>query len=164
MPEPLAVLLLPSVLEEFEFADHARDLLQIPRVVALEPPRWRTRKIFREFVPGRQAKRLRLPGVPRVLVLYHPAQYPLARAISGRYEETELWYMRPDLGELRDEPAYTRDDLFVLDELASQRAVESRLLRRDSDPRSVNEALRVRLRELEVISVRPFVPGARVGR
>jgi hypothetical protein len=160
--EPLAILLLPAQLEEFELADHARDLLQIPRVIALEPPRWRTRRILRDVVPVRQAKRLRLPGDPRVLVLYHPGQYPLARALRNRYAQSELWYMRPDLGELRDELAYSREELLALDELACERAVEVRLIRRDSDPRGVNEPLRVRLYELEIISARPFVPGARV--
>jgi hypothetical protein len=161
VPEPLAVLLLPSDLEDFQLAAHAHDLLQIPRVIALEPPRWRRRRIFRDVVPVRQAKRLRFPGEPRVLVLYHPAQYPLARALQSRYQAAELWYMRPDLGELRDERAYSRDELFALDELASERAVETRLVRTDSDASAVDESLRVRLRELEIISGRPFVPGVR---
>ncbi len=37
MSEPLAVLLLPCKLEQFELAKHARGLLSIPRVLALEP-------------------------------------------------------------------------------------------------------------------------------
>jgi hypothetical protein len=160
--EPLAVLLLPADLEDFELQAQARDLLSIPRVLALEPPRRRTPRVLRDAVPVRQAKRLRLPGEPRVLVLYHPAQYPLARALMARYPQAELWYVRPDLGELRDDPAYAREELLVLDERACERAAEVRLANRDADPSVANESLRLRLRELEIISSRVFVPGGRV--
>jgi hypothetical protein len=161
--EPLAVLLLPRQLEEFERAAHARELLAIPRVLALEPPRRRAPRFLRDAVPMRQARRLRFPGEPRVFVLYHPGQYPLARALYQRYEEAELWYMRTDPATLCGEQGYSGDELRDLDELARERATESHLAAKDADARVVNERIRVRLHELEIISTRPFVPGARVG-
>jgi hypothetical protein len=160
--EPLAVLLLPCRLEEFERAGHARDLLAIPRVVALEPSRRRTPRFLRDAAPMRSAKRLRFPGEPRVIVLYHAEQYQLARALRGRYEGAELWYMRTVPAVLRGDEGHSRDELRELDELAFQRATETHLVAEDADARIVNEPLRVRLRELGIISTRPFVPGARV--
>ncbi|MDO8211358.1 hypothetical protein [Conexibacter sp. CPCC 206217] len=101
MPEPaddpLALLLLPVPLEQFEHAEHARDLLRAPRVVALEPPRMSWQRIAR--LPGtlalgvgvRQAKRLRLPGPVRVVVLYDALQLPLAQGLQLRHAGAELW-------------------------------------------------------------------------
>lgn len=155
--EPLGLLLLPSKLEQFERAEHARELLQIPRVVALEPSRRRAPRWMRDTIPMRQVKRLRLPGEPRMLVLYHPAQYPLARGLSARYKEAELWYVRPDPESLVAEPTYSRAELLELDQLAAERAAH------DATTEGVaGEELRLRLRELGVISPRPFVPGARI--
>jgi hypothetical protein len=159
--EPLALLLLPSKLEEFELADHARDLLAIPRVLALEPGRFRTPRFLREAVAARGGRRLRLPGEPRLLVLYHPRQYPLARALCARYEQAELWYLRPN------DPAQTSggdraEELSDLDRLARERATETRIVNHTAAPSELREPLRRRLLELEVISHRPFVPGARV--
>lgn len=155
--EPLGVLLLPCELERFEHADHVRGLLQIPRVLALEPPRRRVPRWLRDTIPARQVKRLRLPGEPRLVLLYHPAQYPLARALCARYAAAELWYRRPDPATLPSEGAFTREELVELDGLARERArcdqpVEGR----------TDEPLRIRLGELEIINHRPFVPGARI--
>ena len=152
--EPLGVLLLPCRLEEFGFADHARDLLSIPRVVAVEPPRRQTPRMLRDTLPARQARRLRFPGTPRVMVLYHPMQYPLARALVARHDRSELWYIASGADELRDELGYRRDELVELDQLARTRARQT-IAHGD-------DALRYRLRELEIISARPFVPGARI--
>jgi hypothetical protein len=148
------VLLLPCRLEDFDLSDHARDLLSIPRVIALEASRRRAPRFLRDTAPTRQAKRLRFPGRPRVVVLYHPAQYPLARALVARYEGSELWYIGRDAGELRDEPGYGSEELTELDSLARTRA------RQTIGPG--DGALRFRLRELEIISHRPFVPGVRI--
>jgi len=158
--EPLALLLLPSKLEQFEFPAHARSLLSIPRVVALEPGWLRTPRLLRQSAPVRAARKLRLPGEPRVIVLYHPQQYPLARALCARYPEAELWYVRPaptalDAGDASPE---LRD----LDLLAAERAGEDHMGEQGPDLSELEERLRDRLRELEVISARPFVPGARV--
>ena len=158
--ELLGVLLLPAKLEQFEFAQHARELLEIPRVIALEPGRVRTPGFLRDALPVRQVKRLRLPGEPRVLVLYHPAQYPLARAFCGRYPNAELWYLRA-----RDVPAgRNADELTALDELAQERAVETRAILDPDERAAAEDALRLRLQQLDIISPRPFVPGARIPR
>ena len=111
MTEPLAVLLLPRRLEDFELKGHARDLLSIPRVIALEPSGRRVPKFLREMLPVRQTKRLRFPGEPRLVALYHPGQYPLARALCGHYEGAELWYFRPEPGSLSAAGPYSRDEL-----------------------------------------------------
>lgn len=152
--EPLGILLLPCELEDFELAGHARELLSIPRVAAVEPPRRRTPRLLRDTLPVRQAKRLRFPGEPRVLVLYHPAQYALGRALLARHQRSELWYVERELAALVDEPNFSRDELLELDQLARDRA------RQTISP--ADDALRYRLRELEIISARPFVPGARI--
>jgi hypothetical protein len=80
MPDPLAVLLLPDRLEEFALSEHARDLLRAPHVIALEPPRvsWarlaRLPDAFAARTALRQAKRLKLPGTARVVIIYSPLQ------------------------------------------------------------------------------------------
>ncbi|MBV8431166.1 MAG: hypothetical protein JO244_08395 [Solirubrobacterales bacterium] len=155
--EPLGVLLLPGRLEELEFAPHARELLDIPRVIALEPGRVRTPRFLRDAAPARQARRLRLPGEPRVVVLYHPLQYPLARSLCARYERSELWYLRCL------DPAGDRD-LTELDELAQARALEVRPITSPEERSAAEAALRQRLRELGIITHRPFFPDARIGR
>jgi len=158
MPEPtedsLAVLLLPGKLEEFELQAHARDLLAIPRVIALEPSRVPTPRFMRNAASVRQARRLPFPGRPRMVVLYHPAQYPLARAMLAYDEELELWYVPPDDASLLDS-AELRD----LDDLARAHATQIVLVR---DGTEVSDAdLRERMRELDVINARAFVPVAR---
>jgi hypothetical protein len=156
-PEPLAVLLLPRRLEDFELAAHARDLLAIPRVVALEPPRGRGPASMREAVSALQARRLRFPGDPRVLVLYRPRDYPLARALLGVHEGAELWYVAPDPAVFRT--AADRSD----DSAARARAVRVLAASPDGDFRAENEPLRSRFTEIGVISPHPFVPGVRLG-
>jgi hypothetical protein len=158
--EPLAVLLLPGKLEEFEFAAHARDLLSIPRVLALEPGRFRTPRFLRDTASARAARRLRLPGEPRVFVLYHPRQYPLARALCARHTQAELWYIRPEPAQLlAADPA---EELTDLDQLATERAGPARVISQTAEAAELREPVRLRLLELEIISARPFVPGARV--
>lgn len=160
--EPLGLLLLPRRLEQFELQEHARALLQIPRVVALEPGRLPTPSFLRNAAPMRTARRLKLPGLPRLLVLYHPMQYPLARALCTRYERAEFWYLRPDRASLRDQAGYMREELLELDELAADRATRTVLLGTEEVLAAQTASLRDRLVELGVISHRPFVPGARV--
>lgn len=147
--EPLGVLLLPGKLEEIQREQHARSLLSIPRVLALEPPRIRLSRFMRESASGKQAARLKFPGRPRLLVLYHPAQYPLARAILARYDDTELWYVPPaeDLDEAGQEA----------DTLARDRAAQ--ILEVAADGAVADEPLRDRLTELGVISPYAFIPG-----
>lgn len=154
LQEPLAILLLPAKLEQFELVEHARRLLEIPRVVALEPGRFRTPSWFRDHAPVRQVKRLRFPGVPRVVVLYHPRQYPLVRALLARYEQSELWYLRIDAAA----------ELPELDDLAQTRAEDVHRIQEPEARSAAEEALRLRLHELGIISQRPFVPGGRIDR
>ena len=95
--EPLALLLLPEPLERFAHAEHARDLLRAPRVLALEPPRMSWGRIARlpdSLALGigvRQARRLKLPGRVRVAILYDAGQLALAQGLQLRWEGAELW-------------------------------------------------------------------------
>lgn len=155
--EPLAVLLLPRRLEDYELAAHAQDLLAIPRVVALEPPRRRGSRPAREMAAALQARRVRFPGDPAVFVLYDPGQYPLARALLGVHDHAELWYARPDRA------AFAGDERRELDYLARARAEHLLVITADGDPRAENQPLRDRLVELGVISHQAFMPGARIG-
>ncbi len=158
MTEPaddvLAVLLLPGRLEGFAREQHARGLLSIPRVVALEASRLRPPGFLRDTVCQRQARRLRFPGRLRLLVLYHPAQYPLARALCARYQDLELWYVPPE-----PEAGPTADGkLADLDAMARERATQVL----GAGERPVDDALlRERLSELGVINPHAFLPGAR---
>lgn len=111
---------------------------------------------FTEAVAVRQARRLRLPGEPRLVVLYHPGQYPLGRAICSHYADVELWYVRPRTPDPATEPGR----LAEFDELAVGRA--TRVVRAE-DPDDT-EALRGRLLALEVINPRAFIPGALISR
>ena len=118
--------------------------------------------MIRDSVYVRQARRLRFPGEPRLLVLYDPRQYPLARALGGRYERAELWYARPPGAALEaaegDDPA----DLQSLDGLARERASDIESLGAEAIAGEASEALRARLSQLGIISQRAFVPGARI--
>ncbi|HWC86581.1 MAG TPA: hypothetical protein VG388_08580 [Solirubrobacteraceae bacterium] len=130
MPDPLAVLLLPQRLEEFELADHARDLLRAPRVIALEPPRvpWsrlaRLPEAFALRTALRSAKRLKLPGAVRVVIVYDPLQTFMGLGLLARHPEAELWYLR-SAGESEGEEGDARFRQRVADlaELARRRAV-----------------------------------------
>jgi hypothetical protein len=161
-PEPteesLAVLLLPSKLEGFELEAHARDLLTIPRVVALEPPRFRTPRIMRNAAGLRQARRLPFPGRPRILVLYHPAQYPLTRALLSHDDELELFYLPlVDDASLADSA-----ELREFDGLA--RAHATQILPVLPGPEVDDAPLRERMRDLDVINARAFIPPVRSRR
>jgi len=156
--DPLAVLLLPGRLEGLALEAHARDLLSIPRVVALEPSRVRPPRFLRDAISVRQARRLRFPGWPRLLVLYHPAQYPLARALCAYHENLELWYVLPDRGALEAADQAHARELLVFDELARERA---RQVLTATEGGVDAAPLRARLRELDVINPRAFIPGAR---
>jgi hypothetical protein len=95
---PLAVLLLPVALERFALRERAEDLLSAPGVVAVDPPRLSYGAVARvsdavaDSLAGVQARRMRLPGFPRVLIVFHPDQYPLARSLGALHPDAELWY------------------------------------------------------------------------
>ena len=63
------------------------------------------------------------------------------------------------LNPLRDEE---ERELELLDERAREVAEGVIAAQPDHDPRSDNQPLRDRLVELEIISSRPFIPGARI--
>jgi hypothetical protein len=153
---------LPRKLEQFELAAHARDLLDIPRVVAVEPPRLRRRPLLGEDIQAlRHARRLRFPGTPRLVVLYDPRQYHLARCLCVQHE-AELWYSRGGSEPPRNEGEAV--DLSDFHQMASELAAGVVVPGQCENPRQDNQPLRDRLVELEIISSRPFVPGARAGR
>jgi hypothetical protein len=105
---PLCVLLLPRPLERFILRDQADDLLRALGVVAVDPPRMpygiygRLPRALADAVGARAARRLvrtlrRTRGTPRAVVMFHPLQYPLARAVAAQAGEgCELWYGRWD--------------------------------------------------------------------
>ncbi|MEA2189424.1 MAG: hypothetical protein QOK16_4435 [Solirubrobacteraceae bacterium] len=131
MPEPRALLLLPRPLEGFILADQARDLLRAPGVVAADPPRVPYGAVARlpEPLRGRlahgTAKRLlrALPGDLRAVAIFHPVQWPLARALLALRPQAELWYGRWDRYEVAyDASPRMRARLAALHELAASRS------------------------------------------
>jgi hypothetical protein len=112
---PLLLLLLPAPLEEFDLRDRAEDLMTAPGVAAVDPPRLsytaaaRLGESFADALTGVQARRMRLPGIPRAMVLFDPLQYPLARGLLSVYPDAELWY--GPAGEPADERGRTLHDL-----------------------------------------------------
>ncbi|MGH2914095.1 MAG: hypothetical protein ACRDMX_03820 [Solirubrobacteraceae bacterium] len=157
MTDSIAVLLLPGRLEGFALEAHARGLLAIPRVIALEASRRRGPRFARDSVSLRQARRLRLPGRLALLILYHPAQYPLARALCAEHKQAELWYVAPERGALTGADA---EELHDFDRLARTHALYT--IEAVSGAGIDEAPLRGRLRELDVISPRAFVPSARM--
>jgi hypothetical protein len=90
---PLCLLLLPAPLETFDLRERAEDLLRAPGVAALDPPRMGYGRRLAETLAMLQARRMRLPGFPRLIVLFDPLQYPLARALISIHPGCELWYV-----------------------------------------------------------------------
>jgi hypothetical protein len=115
---PLCLLLLPAPLEAFALRERAENLLTAPGVAAVDPPRLSYRGAARlgesvaDGLTMVQARRMRLPGIPRALVVFDPLQYPLARALISLYPDAELWY-----GPMRDPGSEVE-----LDALARERA------------------------------------------
>jgi hypothetical protein len=113
--QPLLVLLLPERLERFHLERPVRDLLRAPGVVAVDPSRVPLARMA-PTVAARaaigQARRMKLPGTPRAVAVFHPHQMFLAGALLARHSDAELWYGRPAEGELEA----------ALDALMSERA------------------------------------------
>jgi hypothetical protein len=111
---PLLVLLLPARLEAFELRERAEELLAAPGAVAVEPARvsygalGALRPALALAVARRQAKRMRLPGTPAAIAIFHPHQVPLAVALTLRHPGAELWQLGP-------EPTEGLGSAFVLD-------------------------------------------------
>jgi len=102
---PLAVLLLPAKLEQSSQRERIEALLESPGTVAVEPPAIgygaRPGLLRTSFAAG-QARRMRLPGRPRAIVVFDERQYPLARALLAEYPEAELWYSGASGGDLHE--------------------------------------------------------------
>ena len=136
---PLCVLLLPQELEAFALRERAEDLLTAPGAVAVDPARLsytaaaRLPEAVGDGLAGVQARRLRLPGDPRAVAIFHPLQYPLARALLAPHPDGELWYGRvPGTTEERPRLHERLEDLHRL-------AVERAALRFGTEPEPAHE-------------------------
>ncbi|MFL5581695.1 MAG: hypothetical protein ACJ8AO_15105 [Gemmatimonadaceae bacterium] len=88
---PLLLLLLPARLEAMPQRAPIEQLLGAPAAIAVEPPRVPLSATLAGVVAHRQAKRMRLPGVPHAIAVFDPHQIPLAGALIMRHPESELW-------------------------------------------------------------------------
>jgi hypothetical protein len=104
---PLCLLLLPRPLAGFILRDQAEDLLRAPGVVAVEPPRLpygalaRLPRALGDRLAAAQARRLvralrKRGDRPAAVVIFHPVQTLLARAVQRAVPGCELWYGRWD--------------------------------------------------------------------
>jgi hypothetical protein len=101
--QQLLVLLLPQRLERFHLEPQARELLRAPGAVAVDPARIPVGRIPAPVAAGLavgQAKRMRLPGVPGAVAIFHPLQFFLAGALLARHRTAELWYGEPEADEV----------------------------------------------------------------
>lgn len=87
--EPIAVLLLPSRLEELAEREALEALLRGPGVVALEPGRLPPTQGRRARGQARRLLR-RLPGRPVAVVVFGEREQPLAEELAGRVAGCEL--------------------------------------------------------------------------
>jgi hypothetical protein len=129
---PLCLLLLPRPLEGFILRDQAEDLLRAEGVVAVDPPRvpygalarlpHRLGDVLAHGVARRLVKALRRNGDrPKVIVIFHPVQVLLARAVLERVPDCELWYGRWDRYEhAYDAGPHLRARLAEMHEAAAQ--------------------------------------------
>jgi hypothetical protein len=97
--QQLLVLLLPQPLERFHLEAQARELLRAPGAVAVDPARLPLARFPAALAAGLavgQAKRMRLPGTPAAVAIFHPLQFYLAGAMLARHQPAELWYGEPE--------------------------------------------------------------------
>jgi hypothetical protein len=128
---PVCLLLLPRPLDAFILRDQAEDLLRAEGVIAADPPPLRYGAFARLPAPvaarlaRTAARRLlrRVDGDLRALVIFHPVQWPLARAVLAARPRAELWYGRWDRYEMAyDASPKLRARLADLHEQAASRA------------------------------------------
>jgi hypothetical protein len=126
---PIAVLLLPRTLERFILREQAEDLLRAEGVVAVEPARLpygaygRLPLGIADGLGDLQAKRIRVPGTVKAVVMFHPLQWPLARGMLHANPGAELWYGRWDRYEhAYDAPPKLRRRLDLFHAEAASRA------------------------------------------
>lgn len=129
---PLCLLLLPRPLDGFILRDQAEDLLRAETVVAVDPPRVpygalaRLPHVLGDRLANGVAKRLiralrRNGDRPKVIVIFHPVQVLLAKAILERMPDCELWYGRWDRYERAyDAGPHMRERLAELHEAAAR--------------------------------------------
>ena len=99
MEQQLLVLLLPQPLERFHLEAQARELLSAPGAVAVDPARLAVARFPASLAAGLavgQAKRMRLPGTPAAVAVFHPLQFYLGGALLARHPTAELWYGEPE--------------------------------------------------------------------
>ena len=102
MEQRLLVLLLPQPLERFQLEAQARELLRAPGAVAVDPARLSVARVPASLAAGLavgQAKRMRLPGTPAAVAIFHPLQLYLGGALLARHPTAELWYGEPEPAE-----------------------------------------------------------------
>jgi hypothetical protein len=147
---PVGVMLLPQPLETFWMRDRAEDLLTAPGVVAVDPARVSYRTLGRlpdtlmTGLTAGQARRMRFPGVPRAVLLFHPLQYPLARALISEHPDAVLWYAHWEDDGDPALPARVHRRVEDLDMMAAMRAD----WRFDASPADVQQSPRARNIEL----------------
>ena len=111
---PLLLVLLPTLLDAFPARGRAEELFAAPGVLAIEPARVSYRALaglpapVADAVARRQAKRMRLPGVPRAVAVFDRLQLPLALAVVEQHAGAELWHLGPP-GELDTVAAFAFD-------------------------------------------------------
>ncbi|MCX6393782.1 MAG: hypothetical protein NTY57_02855 [Solirubrobacterales bacterium] len=94
----IALFLLPRPLDSFILQDFVRPLTADSGVEVLEPGRMPAGALMRLPKPlaaaeaARQARRVKINGDLGVVVLMHPVQWPLAKALLDRNPGAELWY------------------------------------------------------------------------
>ena len=140
MDQPLLVLLLPQRLERFPLEAAVRELLPAPGVVAVDPTRMPLGRFPATVAAGLavgQARRMRLPGTPAAIAIFHPLQFFLAGALLARHHGSELWYGR------------TPEDEFAHPDLDAA-AVERSVLTRS--PAELLELAPLRMSELGILS------------
>ena len=97
--QPLLVLLLPTKLEDFALRERVEDLLRAPGAIAVEPPpvSWKKLGSLPEVtlarIAKRQAKRMKLPGIPRAIAVFEDTQRALAQRevleLGGQEEDEQ---------------------------------------------------------------------------
>ena len=111
---PIVVLLVPWANPSF-LTDQITDLTRSAAVKAVYPGRLpfgslgRLPGILNRPIAWFAASRMKLDGTARVVVVFHPWQMPLARALLRRYPGCELWYSRWDRYEAAFDDGYYTD-------------------------------------------------------
>jgi hypothetical protein len=96
--QPVALLLVPRTVDRFILYDQGQDLLRASGVVPVEAPTvpygalGRLPGALADALAAAQAARLKPPGRPVAAMMFHPFQWPFARALLARFPDCQLWY------------------------------------------------------------------------